>query len=100
MSAEDGDAPEAAPEVGEFGQRLAVALREAVLHLRAKEVIEVRDEALDAAVAHCTEAGLEARSPKQVAKRVVRALLKSDHVDEVYGTDEELTDELRRFLGV
>jgi len=85
--------------IGEAGRRLAAALREAVLHLREAEMVEIADESLEAVVAQCTVAGLDARTPKHLTRRVVRMLLDSDGVDEVYGSDEQLADALRRFLG-
>jgi hypothetical protein len=33
-----------------------------------------------------------------VIRRVIRALIRSDHTEEVYGTDDELADELRRYF--
>lgn len=95
-----GSPPPPEPEISEYGQRLGAATREAVLHLRAVELLEVEDGSLEALVAECVEAGLESRSPKQIPRRLIRALSASDHADEVYGTDEELEDELRRFFGL
>lgn len=95
-----GAPPAPEPEMSEYGRRLAVATREAVLHLRAKQLLEVEDGALEALVSECVEAGLESRSPKQVPRRLIRALSASDHADEVYGTDDELEAELRSFFGI
>jgi hypothetical protein len=102
MSEPEGDPEneaEAEPEIGEAGARLAAALRDAVLHLRGLEMIEIEDRAVDAVVAQCAFAGLDARTPKHMTRRVVHTLLESDQVDEVYGSDDELAAELRRFLG-
>jgi len=98
LGAVGGEAPEPEPEIGEFGLRLGASIREALLHLRGLELVEIEDASLEAVLAECTEAGLEARSPKQVIRRVIRALIKSDHTEEVYGTDDELAGELRRYF--
>jgi hypothetical protein len=66
--------------------------------LRQEGLVEVEEELVPSLVAEVTEAGLDARSPKAMMKRVIRTLLKSEHVEEVYGTDEMLTAELRAFL--
>jgi hypothetical protein len=99
LGAVGGGEPTPEPEISEYGQRLGAATRDAVLHLRALELVEIEDASLDALVAECVEAGLEARSPKQIPRRVIRALIASDHAEEVYGTDDQLSDELRRFFG-
>ncbi len=46
-----------------------------------------------------TEAGLDTKSPKQLISRVIKSLLESDHVEEVYGTDEDISRLLRSLLG-
>ena len=88
----------AEPAASEFGERLKEALVAAVEHLRAKELVEVSDEQAPALIEEVTGAGLDARSPKQLMKSVVRTLIRSELVEEVYGTDEMLFDELRQFL--
>ena len=91
------DAPEE-PEHSPFAKRLGAALAEAVEALRADGVIEVEDGHLELLVAEVTEVGLDSRSPKQLIKKVIRSLIASDHVEEVYGTDDEISAQLRRFL--
>ena len=104
LSAVTGDEAPAAPEEEEepalsgFGERLRDALERAVAHLRAEGLVEVEDDLMPSLVAEVTEAGLDARSPKALMKRVIRTLLRSEHVEEVYGTDEMLTASLRAFL--
>jgi len=88
----------AEPEHSPFAKRLGAALGEAVTALRAEGVIEVDDGHLELLVAEVTESGLDSRSPKQLVKKVIRSLIASDHVEEVYGTDDEISARLRRFL--
>ena len=92
------DSAEAEPALSGFGERLRDALEKAVAHLRAEGLVEVEEDLVPSLVAEVTEAGLDARSPKAVMKRVIRTLLRSEHVEEVYGTDEMLTASLRAFL--
>ncbi len=89
---------EAQPEASEFGQQLSAALEEAVGHLRTQGLVEVTDENAAAVVSEVTAAGLDARSPKQLMKRVVRTMIDSENVEEVFGTDDMLFDALRSFL--
>ena len=88
-------APE--PETA-FGQELQAALNSAVAYMRAEGVIEVEDEAVDDLVAELVGAGIEAHSPKQMLKRLSRTLVHSDHVEEVFGSDDEISAAVRRFL--
>ena len=99
----DGEALEAAaPEVEAvrpFAAKLAGALGEAIAAMRSEGIIEVEDDRVDALVAEVIEAGLDTKSPKQLVKRVIRTLLESDSVEEVFGTDQEIDASLRRILG-
>ena len=94
----DPERRETVLEPSAFGQGLGEVLKAAVESMRADGTIEVEDSHLDALVAEVVEAGLDSRSPKQMAKRVIRTMLQSDHVEEIYGTDEMLDVALRRFL--
>lgn len=89
---------EEAPAASEFGQRLSAALEEAVGFLRSEGLVEVVEGGAQALVDEVTTVGLDARSPKQLMKRVVHTMIESEHVEEVFGTDEMLFDGLRRFL--
>jgi hypothetical protein len=99
----DGDALELAePEVeavSPFAAKLSGALAEAIAVMRGEGIIEVEDDYVDALVAEAVEAGLDTKSPKQLVKRVIRTLLESDSVEEVYGTDHDIEASLRRLLG-
>lgn len=82
-----------------FGQQLMVVVREAVDQMREEEVLEVEEEHVEGLIREVTEAGLESSSPKQLRKKVLKTLIASDRVEEIYGTDEMLNATLGRFLG-
>ncbi len=102
MDDEVGDAEadeEAEPQMSPFGLRLAAAVEGAIEQMRSDGILEVEDAVVDALVIEVTEAGLDSNSPKQLIKKVIRALVASDRVDEIYGTDEMLRNTLARLLG-
>lgn len=81
-----------------FGQQLQAAMGSAVAYMRAEGVIEVEDDAVESLVAELTSVGLEAHSPRQMMKRMSRTLLQSDHVEEVFGSDDDISAAVKRFL--
>lgn len=102
MSADDLD-PDEVPEeeepVSEFAVKLGEALADAIATMRTQGIIEVEDGSMESLVAEATEAGLDTKSPKQLVKRVIRTLLESDYVEEVYGTDEDISNAIKSLLG-
>jgi hypothetical protein len=87
---EDDTAEEDEPGRSPFAIKLAESIGEALRHMRAEGAIEIDDGSLDSVIIEVTESGLDARSPKQLIKRVIRTLIESEYVEEVYGTDDEL----------
>ena len=81
-----------------FAQNVAVTLTKALAQLRADGVIEVEDENVEALATEVIEAALESSSVKRLPLRLVKTLIHSDLVEEVYGTDEEVSSALRPFL--
>lgn len=81
-----------------FAQSVAGALEKAITSMRAAGVIEVEDANVEALVAEVTNAALDSSSLKRLLLRVVKTLIHSDLVEEVYGTDEEISASLRPFL--
>ena len=59
------------------------------------EVVELDDDRRPALVAELGTVVGEARSPKDFVKRFVRTIVHSDHVEEIYGTDDQLADYVR-----
>ena len=94
-----GDEEEVEPEPETaFGMALSAALGSAVAYMRGEGVIEMEDVHVDGLVVELTEVGLDARSPKQMLKRLSRSLVDSDHVEEVFGSDDEISSAVQRFL--
>lgn len=90
LGEEDDTAEEDEPGRSPFAIKLAESIGEALRHMRAEGAIEIDDGSLDSVIIEVTESGLDARSPKQLIKRVIRTLIESEYVEEVYGTDDEL----------
>jgi hypothetical protein len=91
----------AQPEKSEptpFALSVADALTQALAKLRADGVIEVEDANVEALAVEVTHAALESSSVKRLPLRIVKTLIHSDLVEEVYGTDEEVSSALRPFL--
>jgi len=94
-----GEEEPAEPERSPFAIKLAESIGEALRAMRSEGAIELDEGSLDTVIIEVTESGLDARSPKHLVKRVLRTLMESEHVDEVYGTDDELGAILTRTLG-
>jgi hypothetical protein len=86
------------PELTPFAQSVVRALKEAVAALRAEGMIEVEDANVEALAAQVADVALESTSLKKLPLRLVKTLIHSDFVEEVYGTDEEISSALRPFL--
>jgi len=81
-----------------FAQNVATTLTSALAQLRADGIIEVEDPNMAGLAAEVIEAALESSSAKRLPLRLVKTLIHSDLVEEVYGTDEEVSSALRPFL--
>lgn len=81
-----------------FAKSLGAALREGVASMRGAGVIEMKDEDVDSLIAELTEVALDSSSRKKLLRRVVYSLVHSDHVEEVYETDEAISTVFRGFL--
>ena len=89
--------PEAA-EPTPFALNMASVLTKAIVALRAQGVIEVEEANLEALANEFVNVALELSSLKRLPQRLVNSLIHSDLVEEVYGTDAELSAALRPFL--
>ena len=83
----------------EFAQRLRGAIADAVSGMRTNGMLEVENDEMESLIAEVAEAGLDTKSAKQLVNRVIKTLLDSDHVEEIYGTDDELRRAFRQLLG-
>lgn len=91
----------AEPEKSEptpFAQRVAATLTEALASLRADGMIEIEDANVEGLATEVIDGALESSSVERLPLRIVKTLIHSDLVEEVYGTDEEISSALRPFL--
>ena len=93
-----GLAEEQPAEPTAFAQGVAEVLSKAVVAMRAAGVTEVEDDKLEGLTKEVVDAALESSSVKRLPLRIVKTLIHSDLVEEVYGTDEEIGAALRPFL--
>jgi len=77
---------------------VASVLKKAIASMRAGGTIEVEGANVDALAREVTDAALESATLKRLPPRIVKTLIHSDLVEEVYGTDEEIAAALRPFL--
>ena len=87
-------------DVPPYVRFLATALEAAVADLEKRELIEVEEEHRAPLVSELIAKAAQAETPKRMLKAVIRGLVDSDHVEEVYASDGELRDHLRRHLEV
>lgn len=81
-----------------FTERVAATLTTALAELRKSGMIEVEDAQLIPLTNEIIEAVLESSSVRKLPLRIVKTLIHSDNVEEVYGTDAEITAALQPFL--
>jgi len=87
------DAPDPEPEP--VSPQIAQAVNTVLDALLKDEVIELEEDRRPALVAELGAVVGEARSPKDFVKRFVRTVVHSDHVEEIYGTDDQLAEYVR-----
>jgi hypothetical protein len=90
-----------APETSEptpFARSVTRALTQAVTELKANGTIEVEDANVEALATQVAQVVLESTSLKKLPLRIVKTLIHSDLVEEVFGTDEEISTALHPFL--
>ena len=86
---------EPAPEPEPVSPQIAQAVNTVLDALLKDEIIELDDDRRPMLVSELGVVVGEARSPKDFVKRFVRTVVHSDHVDEIYGTDDQLADYVR-----
>ena len=95
----ESEEEEEEPPLSAFGLRLAAAVRAAIEQMILDGNLEVEEAQVEALITEVAEAGLDSNSPKQLIKKVLKTLLKSERVEEIYGTDEMIKATLAGFLG-
>ena len=95
--AEDASAEE--PALTPFLEKMRDAALEAVQALSERSLVEVAEEEMRRLAFDMANAAAEARSPKQMIELMTRELVDSDRVEEVYASDDEITDVLQSLMG-
>lgn len=83
------DEPKKEP-VSEFAMQLRPRLENILNTLVKHEVIEFEEEKRPLLIDDMTEAAERARNPKAILKAIMYALINSENVEEIYGSDSEL----------
>lgn len=89
---------ESAEPDASFVERLVQGLERALDAMNAQKLIEFEDANKPELIIELASAAAEATSERDLIKRVVRTLVHSDHVEEVYAGDLKLADALRAAL--
>ena len=100
------EAPEEAPAepveaepLTPFARQLMGAIDLCLDALVRSEQIELDAGAKPALLAELTTAGADGRSVKHMLKKITKSLVNSEHVEEIYASDDEISDLLKRQLG-
>lgn len=83
-------------EVPPYVRFLAGAIESAVDDLRAAEQIELEDDQRVPLIAALLAQAAQAETPKRMLKALVRSLVNSELVEEIYATDSQLRDVFRK----
>lgn len=86
-------------ELSPYERHLQSALETALDRLVSRELLEVDEDHRPALLAELLAAAANAETPNRMLKKVVRTLVASDHVEEVYASDDELREILRDAIG-
>lgn len=89
------------PEVEDtpFVRKLRSALEATITKMISKELIELDDEKRPMLLQELVVAGADARSVKHMLDKLTGTLVASDHVDEVYASDDEIQNFFKAQLG-
>lgn len=86
------------PEPEPLSPQIAQVVNDVLDALLKDEIVELDADLRPNLVAELGTVVGEARSPKDFVKRFVRTIVHSDHVEEIYGTDDQLADYVRRAM--
>ena len=82
-----------------FTRKLLSALSVSLDRMVEKGDLELDPDRKDALLIELVTAGSDARSVKHMLKKITSALVDSEHVEEIYPTDNKIQDWLREDLG-
>lgn len=85
----EADEPSMAPQ-SELALELRPRLEKILNAMVEDEVIEFEPEKRELLFTEMTKAAENARHPKAILKAILYSLIKSDNVEEIYGSDQEL----------
>lgn len=91
-------ASETPSPTNDFEELLLAALEQAITALVGSEAVELEAETRPVLLAELLDAALEARNPKAMIEALIKTLIDSDHVLEVYATDDQLAAGFQRAL--
>lgn len=95
----DDDAEEPEVEDTPFVRKLRAALEATIAKMIAKELIELDDAKKPMLLQELVVAGADARSVKHMLDKLTGTLVSSDHVDELYASDDEIQSFFKAQLG-
>ena len=101
-SPEDDDDPEAEPPPFQhtpFTRKLMQALSFLLDNMVEEGEIELHPDRKDALLIELVAAGSDARSVKHMLKKLTATLVDSEHVEEIYPSDDKIRDRLKQDLG-
>lgn len=101
-SPEEDEDPEAEPPPFQhtpFTRKLMVALSSSLDSMVDDGELELDPDRKDALLIELVTAGSDARSVKHMLKKITATLVDSEHVDEIYPSDDKIQDRLKQDLG-
>ncbi|MBN2343014.1 MAG: hypothetical protein JXX29_00700 [Deltaproteobacteria bacterium] len=94
----DEEPPKSPPS--EFALQLRPRLENILQVLTQAEMIEFDDKNREPLIEEMTEAAENARNPKAILKALMYALIESEYVEEVYGSDPELLNHIQNAIAI
>ncbi len=82
-----------------FTRKLMQALSTSLDRMVERGELELDPDRKEALLIELVTAGSDARSVKHMLKKLTNTLVESDHVEEIYPSDDEIQDRLRQDLG-
>ncbi len=97
----EGDAlPEGDAEVDTpFTRKLRAVITESLDDMVRREILEVGPEQKVPLLTELVEAAADSRSAQHMLKQLTRTLVNSDNVEEIYASDDEVTELFRAHMG-
>lgn len=86
-------------DLSPYERHLLVSIETALDRLIKAEQLEVEADRRPGLMAELLAAAANAETPNKMLKKVVRTLVDSEHVEEVYASDDELREVLRDAIG-